>query len=118
MAKKEKKATRQAFRDAVFKRDGHKCRVCNKGGTNIALDAHHIINRNFMSGGGYVLENGISLCPECHEKAEAELNKFLKASADKETYLPNGKFSPAALYKLVGSSFEKAVKAASKLTNV
>lgn len=37
----KKKQIRQQFRDAVFKRDGYKCRVCGNSGQ---LDAHHILN--------------------------------------------------------------------------
>lgn len=57
----KKKQIRQQFRDAVFKRDGYKCRVCGNSGQ---LDAHHIIDRTEMPSGGYVKENGICLCPE------------------------------------------------------
>lgn len=58
--------TRDNFRESVFKRDGHKCVVC----ANPAKDAHHIIERRLFSDGGYYLDNGASLCGECHMKAE------------------------------------------------
>lgn len=64
---KQKKLVRERFRDAVFKRDNHKCRVCFE--KNSKLDAHHITDRNEMPNGGYCKENGISLCESCHEKA-------------------------------------------------
>ena len=58
-----------------------------------------------MPNGGYVKENGISLCPEHHEMAEV--------------YHSTGKalpgFSPQELYALVGSSREKAIRASNKL---
>jgi len=66
----KKKQIRAAFRKAVFERDGHRCRVCDKFDDDISLDAHHIINRNLIEDGGYELDNGISLCPSCHLKAE------------------------------------------------
>lgn len=94
-----KKRVRQAFRTAVFIRDSNVCRVCGAG--SYLLDAHHITDRNLMPNGGYVVENGISLCPPCHEKAEA-----FHATG---TALPG--FSPEELYVLVGSSFERAVSA-------
>lgn len=81
---------------AVFERDGHKCAVC-KSSKDI-LDAHHITNRYDMVGGGYVIENGISLCPTDHLKAE-------NYHKDK---LPG--YSPEELYALIGSSKELAVR--------
>ena len=62
-----KKQIREEFRNAVFERDGNRCRKCGSAGK---LDAHHITDRKEMPNGGYVLENGISLCEPCHEKAE------------------------------------------------
>ena len=59
---------RQKFREAVFKRDGHTCLFCN---AKENLDAHHIINRNLMLDGGYVLSNGATLCPTHHLGAES-----------------------------------------------
>ena len=56
---KRKKEVRAKFRETVFERDGNVCAVC---GDPPPLDAHHIINRNEMPDGGYVLFNGISLC--------------------------------------------------------
>ena len=58
--------TRDQFREGVFERDGHKCVVCG----NPAQDAHHIIERRLFSDGGYYLDNGASVCGDCHIKAE------------------------------------------------
>lgn len=99
----KKKQIRQAFRNAVFTRDGFICCVCTESKT--ILDAHHITDRNLMPNGGYVPENGISLCPECHEKAEV----FHSTGVALEN------FSPEDLYKLIGSSYDLAVKASNKL---
>jgi 5-methylcytosine-specific restriction endonuclease McrA len=103
-----KKLIRKKFRDAVFERDGSSCRVCRRGkiGSLLAseqLDAHHITDRHKMPHGGYVVENGISLCQGCHVKAEVF---HLTGMA-----LPG--FSPDELYKLVGSSYAQAVFASS-----
>jgi len=65
----------------------------------VELDAHHISNRNDMPNGGYVVENGISLCPICHPRAECQVLGF----------------KPEDLYPKVGSSKEKAVKASGRL---
>jgi 5-methylcytosine-specific restriction endonuclease McrA len=56
-----KKQIRELFRNSVFRRDGCQCRVCGNG-DGYVLDAHHIIDRNELPNGGYVVENGISLC--------------------------------------------------------
>jgi len=63
----KKKQIRQNFRDSVFLRDGYKCVFCD---ITEELDAHHITDRNDMPNGGYVRENGISLCPHHHLLAE------------------------------------------------
>lgn len=100
----KKKKTREAFRAAVFSRDGNKCRVCGATGK---LDAHHITDRNEMPNGGYVQENGISLCEPCHEKAEVWHSSGKTKSEEG--------FKPEDLYSLIGSSYEKAVAASEKL---
>jgi predicted restriction endonuclease len=98
-----KKRTRQQFRDAVFGRDGHKCRVC--GDATSQLDAHHITDRNLMPNGGYCAPNGISLCPLCHEKAEAFHSTGTAMVG----------FAPDDLYQLIGSSHVQAVAASERL---
>lgn len=94
---KAKQKIRENFRNAVFNRDKHKCVFCNKKDN---LDAHHITDRNEMPNGGYVLENGISLCEEHHLMAE-------------EYHITNGEnwfdgFHPDDLYKKINSSKELA----------
>lgn len=58
--------TRDAFREGVFLRDGHKCVFCDKP----AKDAHHILERRLWPDGGYYLENGASVCEEHHIACE------------------------------------------------
>lgn len=62
----QKLLTRDEFREGVFARDNHKCVVCGRP----AQDAHHIMERRLFENGGYFLENGASLCGDCHIKAE------------------------------------------------
>ena len=101
-----KKAVRQAFRDAVFRRDGWLCRVCRREGTDEdPLDAHHVIDRHDMPNGGYVPENGISLCSTCHRRAEEW----------HETGIPSPGYSPEDLLERIGSSIDAAIEAAEKL---
>src|SRR5271168_2324564 len=58
--------TRDAFREAVFARDGHGCVTCGMTGQ----DAHHIIERRLFPDGGYYLDNGATLCEKHHILAE------------------------------------------------
>lgn len=107
-----KKTVRNEFRKAVFERDSYKCRCCGKQGYDhndpqevakigenpmgfAPLDAHHIAPRDEMPAGGYVKENGITLCPECHFKAESQ-------------HATCPEFSPENLYTLIGSSKNNA----------
>ena len=100
---KQKKKVRELFRQAVFKRDNLKCKVC--GFESNHLDAHHITDRNELPNGGYVAENGISLCEKCHIKAEI----FHSTGKAVEGFHPND------LYNLIGSSYDKAYEASLKL---
>lgn len=105
----EKKLIRKAFRDACYKRDGFCCAMCGmKSSKNKAeeeLDAHHITDRNLMPNGGYVKENGISLCKECHKNAEAFHS----------TGVAHLGYAPDDLYRKINSSLEKAIDASEKL---
>ena len=99
-----KKAIRSEFRNTVFKRDGNKCCFCD---IKENLDAHHITDRNEMPNGGYVKENGISLCETHHLMAE----KF---------HITQGKewesnFHPDDLYKRIKSSKDFAIQQSLKL---
>lgn len=103
----EKKLVRSRFRDQVFARDKHRCRKCGWSLVTgeLQLDAHHITDRNLMPNGGYVPENGISLCPRCHEKAEV----FHETG----TAVPG--MHPNDLYVMIGSSYDLALKASERL---
>jgi hypothetical protein len=79
----------------------------DKDDPEATLDAHHICPRENMPNGGYVKENGISLCKaKCHLMAE----EYLQG-----TELHEG-FSPDDLYKKIRSDHKKAVKASEKLS--
>lgn len=100
---KSKKQIREHFRAVVFARDKFTCKFCNKP----AVDAHHITDRNDIINGGYVLENGISVCTEHHLMAE----KF----HDTEGKEWEEGFHPDDLYKKINSSKELAIKKSSQL---
>lgn len=102
-----KKEIRQRFRDAVFGRDKHICRKC--GAKDCKLDAHHITDRRDMPNGGYVAENGISLCEVCHALAEVW-------HASGQANFEIG-YHPDDLYQLIGSSWEIAWEASDKLAS-
>lgn len=62
--------SRDQFREEIFKRDGFKCVICGKS----AKDAHHILERRLFTSddmfGGYIIDNGASLCEQHHIEAE------------------------------------------------
>lgn len=99
---KQKKQVRKNFRDIVFGRDGHQCLFCD---VRTDLDAHHITDRTLMPNGGYVLENGITLCQDHHLVAEQFHITGTSVLG----------FSPEDLYNRIGSSYEKALIASEGL---
>jgi rubrerythrin len=100
-----KKEIRKKFRDECLARDKYRCIKCgtvpNQDADDFGLEIHHIVERFRFVNGGYVLENGASLCPPCHLKAE----QFYVSG------VPCPGFSPKELYEIIGSSRELAVKA-------
>ena len=100
-----KKIIRENFRLAVFERDNWTCLGC--GEKSDILDAHHICDRKEIPNGGYVVQNGISLCPLCHIKAE---KYHISGKIDFEQG-----FHPDDLYKKIGSSYQQAVLFSLKL---
>lgn len=112
MSRQAKKMIREAFRNATYSRDGYTCRGCGLRSTperaEEELDAHHVTPRTEMPEGGYVAENGISLCKApggCHEKAE----EFYRTG----TAVPG--YSPEDLYKKIGSTHSEALLASQRL---
>lgn len=70
--------SRDDFRNGVFARDNYKCVICGKP----AQDAHHILERRLWPDGGYYIDNGSSLCGECHilaEKTELSVERIREA---------------------------------------
>jgi len=131
MGKTRKQETRRRFREAVFARDGYKCVVCgfqsDKENAEHQLDAHHITPREDMPNGGYVKENGVSLCDPsktggklahgCHYHAEEHLIRLSQGwtpgiGLAKHPEDWGFKYTPEELYKAVGSSYDQAFTAA------
>lgn len=101
---KRKKLIRKKFRDDVFHRDSYKCVFCEETEN---LDAHHITDRSLMPNGGYVKENGISVCQEHHLECEkyhiTEGKEWVKGK------------HPDDLYCIIGSSKETAISKSERL---
>lgn len=104
-----KKQIRETFRNEVFKRDEFTCQVCGKKHDTVeTLDAHHITDRNEMPNGGYVKENGISLCKDvCHMRCE---QYHISGGETWEDGL-----HPDDLYRKINSSKELAMLKSEKL---
>lgn len=91
--------TRADFRKGTFGRDGYRCIGCGLFFSEDKLDAHHITDRSEIPYGGYVKENGATLCKHrCHLMAEAEHQGI---------EVPEG-FSRKELYTKVSSSYDLA----------
>ncbi len=101
-----KKQIRNNFRNAVFKRDKNQCVMCGRKGK---LDAHHIQDRNLMPNGGYVLENGITLC-----SGDDQDNCHWKAEQYHATGVSYPGYSPKDLFRKIGSSLEEATSSCTK----
>ncbi len=106
----KKQLIRETFRLKVFKRarfrcQGPGCIASSKAYNDDELDAHHITDRTLMPNGGYVVENGIALCNTCH----------LKAEQYHVTGIAHQGYEPETLYKIIGSSYDLAIKASERL---
>ena len=129
MKKTRKQEVRRRFREAVFKRDGYRCVMCGfQSSSELAeheLDAHHITPREDIPHGGYVKENGITLCDPtksggklvdgCHYKAEDRLKAEGEWERLGKPLRPHeglwGEYSPIELYRKIYSSYEEALAA-------
>ncbi len=94
---KKKQAIRKQFWDECVKRDGYKCVVCKYVPEfDQELDVHHVLDCDFLPKElQYVPENGVTLCRECHLKAE----KFHQSKGKSWTH----GLHPDDLYSLIRS---------------
>lgn len=65
------------WRDAVLKRDNFACRKCGSGQT---LHTHHIKRYADFPGLRVAIDNGITLCRECHRKEHKSKKRELEES--------------------------------------
>lgn len=68
-AAKIKSSDYMQFRNAVLKRDGNTCRVC---GTRFPLVVHHVKEFSKSPELRLAVDNGITLCQECHKKVHSK----------------------------------------------
>lgn len=121
-----KKEIRKKFSESVFERDNWTCQVFGEGPYKEIdfFDAHHITDRSLMPNGGYVKENGITVCnkpiglstkegefdlPDFHfdnESCHLKCEKF-HITEGKDWY--EG-LHPDELYRKIGSSKELAIQ--------
>lgn len=105
-----KKDIRRKFRETCLKRDKLACVMCRVQAKSFEeaeklFDVHHITDRSLMPHGGYVLENGITLCENDHQKAEEYHSTGIACL----------EYSIEDLYKKINSNLEKAIEASKKL---
>ena len=60
------------WRMAVFERDKYTCAICRKVGGR--LNAHHIKPFSKFPNDRFDIDNGITLCEECHKRVHKERN--------------------------------------------
>ncbi len=104
--------SRDVFREAVFKRDGHACVICKKTEAEVGqLDAHHILDRKLFPDGGYYLSNGATLCSEHHieaEKCDLTVEEIRHAAGITEVILPPG-LLPGIIYDKWGQEVDEGI---------
>lgn len=103
--------TRTDFRESVFKRDQYKCVICGKDAESV----HHIMDRSLFTCkhdlGGYFIDNGVSLCYNCHLDAEKCILscEFLRYNAwIDDVILPEG-YNPKKIYNKWGIEIHKTI---------
>lgn len=85
-----------SWRKAVRERDNYTCQCCgdNKGGN---LNAHHINSYNWSLGERLNINNGITLCNNCHSYGEFSFHKIYgfgnNTRSQFETWITNKKYN-------------------------
>lgn len=67
------------WRECIFKRDNYTCTCCKeKEKVSGRLEAHHIKPFAQFPELRFAIDNGQTLCKECHKKTDTYLNRWLK----------------------------------------
>ena len=77
---------------AVFKRDNWNCQCCGNHGKNLC--SHHILNRSEFPLLKYIVENGITLCVQCHNSFHKRFTVYHNTLEQLNTFIiDNSKMS-------------------------
>jgi transposase len=71
--------------EAILKRDNYICQKCGKKGGK--LEVHHIFNWADYPELRYAIDNGITLCRECHREFHKQFGKRKNTKAQLEVFL-------------------------------
>ncbi len=71
------------FRREVLKRDKYTCQLCNKKGKRVRLNVHHIIKWSSASTLRYDVDNGITLCKQCHTDVTGKEPHYISYFSEK-----------------------------------
>ena len=74
------------WREKIFKRDNYTCKKCSRGG-GIYLVAHHIVNFSSNFNKRMALNNGVTLCKECHIDFHNQYGRFTNNIEQLKDYL-------------------------------
>jgi hypothetical protein len=98
------------WREAVFKRDKFTCRLCMKVGGK--LNADHIKPFAHFPELRLSIENGRTLCLDCHKKTDTYLNKsrWLKIDVEKELNAPKSLSGSEVTVTLNGVSYKAVIQ--------
>lgn len=80
------------WKKKVYKKDNYTCQCCGKRngqGKKVTLNAHHIFNWNDYEDLRYDIENGITLCKECHQKFHKIYGKKFNNKSQIEEFIHN-----------------------------
>lgn len=55
------------WRKSIYERDNYTCRKCKLKGSEVKINAHHISNYSSDKNNRFNIDNGITLCVECHK---------------------------------------------------
>lgn len=65
------------FRLEVLKRDNFTCQMCKKKGRRSKLNVHHIIKWSTAASIRYDVDNGITLCYDCHKSVTGKESHYI-----------------------------------------